>query len=306
MALNPPLTLPYIFVNGTIIDAGQVNADFAALTNAMNNNVRSLLTAPSTFYVAPGGADVPGNGLSITSPAATIGYILNLLRAAYDLNNQEVTIQLANGTYTENVELFGQLPGQEAASEVRIQGNMAAPNLVTLNGDPCFNVNNGGLLQIQGMTLTSSVSQCIISQQAARVVFNTCIFGAAATGGAHLLAARGGSIRANGNYTIAGGGAAHGLAVEAGEIFLDSEPRNYMNPPLGIPTINLTGTPNFSNAFVVATNLGCMRITATFVGGATGIRSNARFNSVINIVGQGDTYLPGSLPGTADTGGICQ
>jgi hypothetical protein len=303
MALVPALTLPYTFVNGTIIDAGQVNADFAALMNSLNTNSRTLLTAPTTFYVAPGGADVPGNGLAITSPAATVQFVLGLLQNSYDLNMQSATIQLANGTYNQTLQAGGALVGQQSATSVIIQGNMASPNLVTWNGDPCINAFNGALLTVQGMTLQSAISQAIISTGSSRVHFLSVIFGPVV--GAHLLSARGGLIEAWGNYTIAGGGGEHVFAVEGGHCFIDGRPGNFTNylSAVGVPVVTITGTPAFSNAFIIA-NSGEVRVTAAITGSTTGNQAHARWNGVINILGQGATYLPGTA-GTylMDTGG---
>jgi hypothetical protein len=308
MALVPALTLPYTFVNGTIIDAGQVNADFAALTNGLNMNSRTLLTAATTFYVAPGGADVPGNGLAITSPAATIGFILNVLRSSYDLNMQAVTIQLANGTYTQEADHAGDMAGLQGAANLIIQGNMASPNLVTWNGgaNACLNCANGALIQVQGVTMQNSAANCIISQTHSRILFQNIIFGPAL--GAHLVSARGATLNAMGNYTIAGGAQRHVVALEHGEVYLDPEPGNFLSFPVGSPTITLTGTPAFSVSFISSHNLSTVKVGAAFVGAAAaGNQSDTNLNSTIVIYGQGTSYLPGTpATSTNATGGQTQ
>jgi hypothetical protein len=300
MALNPPLNLPYIFVNGTIIDAVQVNADFALLADAMNIATRNTLIAPSTFYVAPFGVDVEGNGLSSTSPAKTIQFVIDLLRHNYDINQQTVTIQLANGTYLESVFHLGFMPGLQAAVELIIQGNMTTPSLVNWTGSPtsCLNAANGALVTIQGLTM-SGPSNCIIAQAHARVLFNTVVFGTA--GYAHIVAARGGLVEARGNYTIAGGAVAHIYAMEAGQYF-DGNPGDYTALAWGNPTVTVTGTPAFGVAFVVANNVSSVRLGATFTGAATGPQWLTNLNGVVNAVGH-KLNLPGSTPGTDNTGG---
>lgn len=302
MSLNPPLTLPFIFVNGTIIDATQVNADFAAITSQLNTALRTVLTQDATFYVAPGGVDAPGNGLSIVSPAATIQYIIDLLQAGYDLNWRTATIQLANGSYNQSTSHIGSIPGLQAAARLVIQGNMASPNLVTWVGNPCLNCSNGALVSVQGMTLQSAASQCVIAQTHSRVLVSNVIFGT--TLNSHMLAARGASIQVNGNYTIAGGGASHLTCFEAGEIFCDPPPGNYTTAGIGSPTVTLTGTPNFSNAFALCNATSIMKIGAVFAGtGATGVRYKVNYNSVVNTQGQGANYLPGDQAGVLTQGG---
>jgi hypothetical protein len=302
MALVPPLQLPFIFVNGTTIDAGQVNADFAAVTNAVNATSLNMLSAPATFYVAPGGADVPGNGLSITSPCATVSYVFNLLLDAYNLNNNGATIQLANGTYTEAITCNGAVQGQAAAAQVIIQGNVSSPNLVTIVGNPyCLAAGNGALVQIQGVTLQST-SQCLVTNNHSHMNVQNCIFGPATD--AHMMALRFSTILTTGNYSINGGGACHAKVIEAGGIFIEPNVADPQSNPLGQPVIAISGTPAFSNAFLFATDTGFIKCGAAFTGtGATGVRTSATMNGVINIRGQGAAYVPGSIAGTTATGG---
>jgi hypothetical protein len=303
MAIVPALTLPYTFVNGTIIDAGQVNADFAAVMNGVNTNSRTLLTAATTFYVAPGGQDVPGNGLSITAPAATIGFIINLLQNNYDLNMQVVTIQLANGTYNESTFFSGDVAGLSNALHLIIQGNMASPNLVVWNGNPCLHLLYEATCTVQGVTMQSSISQCIISELGAQLGFSNIIF--TAVPGAHLVAARQGMIQSLGNYSITGGGQYHAVAYESANVFLDTLPGNYMgqSTPPGAPTITLTGPPAFSVGFIGSIVGSAVRVGATFSGTATGPRYIATMNGVVDVIGQGLTYLPGNAVGVLANGG---
>lgn len=158
------ITLPYDFVGGTRAIADQVNANFDAVANAVNTNVRTGLSGPTTFYVAPGGADMPGNGLAATSPAATVNYILDLIQATYDINGQVVTIQLATGSYNQSIVLNGPFVGAVGGSTtapqtpglgaVTVQGNVAAPSSVVIIG--AVDVNNGGTLTLRGLTLQNA------------------------------------------------------------------------------------------------------------------------------------------------------
>jgi hypothetical protein len=294
------LALPYTFTNGGLIDAGQMNANFAAVTGAFSTSVRTALAGPTTFYVAPGGVDAPGNGLAIASPTATIAYILNLLRTQYDLNNQTVTIQLANGTYNESVNHAGGLPGLTGAFSLRIQGNTASPSSVVWGGDPCLNASNGALVSILGVTLQSSISSCIIAITHAVVLLDHVVFGT--TMDNHMLSARGAVIEARNDYAISGGAVRHAMAMEGGKLFIDVPPGNFHALPWGTPIVTLTGTPAFSGAFAVASTLGYMRIGATFSGLATGPQWSTSLNGVINTVGH-KASLPGNVAGTDVTGG---
>lgn len=292
----PLVTLPYTFVGGTVAVADQVDADFNAVVNAINTSVRTMLGATTTFYVSPTGQDVAGAGLSVANPAATMTYVLNLLRGSYDLGMQQAVIQLANGTYTESVVNSGTVVGQQFAGSLLIQGNMASPGLVIWNGDPCFRGTNGGLTSIQGVTMQSSVSQCLVSEHHARTNFTNVSFGATPNG-SHIIGARGGVVVATGNYTISGSAQTHVRALEAGEVLIDSPPGDYAGygTVVGVPTVTLTGTPAFSVAFAFASNSAVVRIGAAFSGAAAaGPQGNLRYNAVLNIIGQGTSYLPGT------------
>jgi hypothetical protein len=298
--LNPPLTVPFTFTNGTVADATQVNANFSALIGAVNTNVRTILAAATTFYVAPTGSDSTGSGLTPTTPAATIQFILSLIENSYDLNGQTVTIQLSNGAYTQSTLISGLLLGQNAPNNLQITGNMATPSLVTIEGNPCFNVTNGGACQIQGITMTSSISQCIVSQESGNVAITTVSFGNVAF--SHLLAVRTGTIKTQGNYTIVAGGTSHAKA-NGGQIYIEAPPGNYTGFPSGVPTVTLTGTPAFTQAFAICTHTGNLVSLATYSGAATGPRYDVEANGVIETNGAGANYFPGNSAGIIATGG---
>ena len=295
------VVLPYDFVGGTRAIADQVDANFNALVNALAGTP-TLLMAPTTFYVSPTGSDVTGNGLSPTSPAATVTWMYGVIAGTYNLHGQPVTIQLANGTYNETMTMGGPLPGQMQTIQLTIQGNMASPNLVTVIGDPCFNVTAGAFCVIQGLTVQSSVSNGLQSHYHGRIRFQNIDFSTCAA--AHMLAARAGSIQSIGNYSIVGSAGMHVDAIQAGEIFIDAQPINYVGTAIGFPTVTLTGTPNFSTAFARATNVSLCQIGAVFSGTATGVRSQTNYLGSINIFGQGTTYLPGNALGTDSNGGV--
>jgi hypothetical protein len=108
---------------------------------------------------------------------------------------------------------------------------------------------------------------------------------------AHIQTQLGGYAVGFGAYTISG-----------------SSPRHIrsLNGYTGINavTVTLTGTPGFSDAFVVAERLGYVTAqSATFSGSATGSRYDINHNSVIFTGGAGASYFPGDAVGTTATGG---
>ncbi|WP_205717116.1 hypothetical protein [Afipia massiliensis] len=94
------------------------------------------------------------------------------------------------------------------------------------------------------------------------------------------------------NYTINGSAVRHHSASPAGYI-------NLVNL-----TVTLTGTLAFSGGFAFADRLGFITNTnVTYSGSATGARYTANSNAVINTNGGGANFFPGSVAGSAATGG---
>lgn len=300
------LTIPFTFVPNTTIESSQVNANFAAIAAGFTASVPTVLTSPTTFYVSTTGSDTV-SGLNPAQPAATIGYIINLLYSMYNVNDQPVTIQLANGSYTESVTIDGNLAGQQAINGLIIQGNAGAPNLVVLSGNPCFLVARSAMCQIQGITLTSPSNNCLIAAETGALNYQNVVFSTAA--GAHVYANQVGECRAVGDYTISGGAATH-LNAKSGVILVQGAVGSTTPPPTptpnSTPTVTLTGSPNFSTAFVHAGVNSAVYCSAVFSGSATGTRGIADANGVIQTFANPNaltTYFPGSVNPTTSTGG---
>src|SRR5215472_11087061 len=101
MAITPPITLPTTWSDGQVLFASALNGNFTALLAAINSG-RQVLTGPTTFYVSPSGSD-NNTGINPNAPAAAVSNVIDVLMDGYDLNAQNVTIQLSNGTYSETV-----------------------------------------------------------------------------------------------------------------------------------------------------------------------------------------------------------
>jgi hypothetical protein len=66
--------------------------------------------------------------------------------------------------------------------------------------------------------------------------------------------------------------------------------------------VALTGSPNFSGAFVYAGDGYIDAPNNTFSGAATGKRYDSQLNGVIYTRGASTSYFPGSVAGTTATG----
>jgi hypothetical protein len=242
--------------------------------------------------VSTTGNDSTGNGTS-GLPWLTIQHAANYVADTIDLAGYNATIQLADGTYSAGLALTQPLVGGGAPNLV-INGNSTTPSnvLISTTGN-CFQATGTGAgFTVQNLEMTSSTSHCLISQYGATIFGGAGLIFGAATSGFHATSNSDGQISLTANYTIIGGALAH-IYCQINASF---------NLNAGI-TVTLTGTPNFSQAFVFAQNGSILAQGVTYSGAATGVYYLVTLNGVINTNGGGPTYFPGSSAGSASTGG---
>ncbi|HWB44602.1 MAG TPA: DUF2793 domain-containing protein [Hyphomicrobiaceae bacterium] len=253
---------------------------------------RELLTAARTYYVRADGSD-SNDGLTNSAGGAflTIQKAIDTV-GGLDLGIYDATIQIANGTWTENLTL----KSLSGAGTVILRGDPTTPANVVLSisaGTAILSATKTeGLWRLDGLKLTTSGgTRHGLLVTAARVDFQNIEF-AAHTGDHVRVQDAGGLVTAIGPYKISGGGVSHQYAAAHGMI------RTF-----GI-SVTLTGTPAFSTAFVRADSLGLFRANGmTFTGSATGTRYTVDSNGVIYTAGGGATYFPGSGAGSTANGG---
>lgn len=253
---------------------------------------REKLAANRTYYVRADGSD-GNNGLSNTAGGAflTIQKALNVC-AALDLGTFNVTIQVADGTYTGANRVTGPWLG---SGNVTVLGNTSAPGNVVINvtGGACFWAENGGRLTISGMELRTTTSgECVRSTRGGFVALGTALrFSTCA--GAHIYADGFGLVQGFSNYSIVG-------SPETWHIFCEAQGQVGIFPSV----ITLTGTPAWGTAYVQAQTGGFVDHRGmTFSGTATGKRYAVQNGGVINSGGAGTTFYPGSVAGTGTSPG---
>ncbi len=253
---------------------------------------REVLTANRTYYVRTDGSN-SNDGLSNASGGAflTIQKAIDIV-AALDLSIYNVTIQVGSGTYTSGAAVNGAWIG---AGTVTLRGDTTTPAncIISTTGAACISCSSNGRLNVEGFEFrtTTSGSALDASTGGFITVSGNVSFGACAAN--HLRATQYGSILINAvNYTINGSAVRHHSASPAGYI-------NLVNL-----TVTLTGTPAFSGGFAFADRLGFITNTnVIYSGSATGARYAANSNAVINTNGGGANFFPGSVAGSAATGG---
>lgn len=254
--------------------------------------IREVLTGNRTYYVATTGNDA-NDGLTALTPFLTIQKAIDVVYGSLDLGIYDVTIQLADGTYTEAAIVNAPAVG---TGNVLIQGNTGTPaNVIwtttTLN-TVCLEARSEARIQVGSLEMQASGAGvgCAYANRG-RITFKSGMrFGTSTT--FHAIAARGGLIEFSANYDIVGGASYHWFCTDAGS-----------NIVAQVITITLTGTPAFSIFVVAETPSFVLANGNTFSGAATGTRYLAVLNGVIQTGGGGATYFPGNVAGSTATGG---
>lgn len=273
---------------------------FVASANAAEGrarlSVREVLTADRTYYVRADGSD-SNSGLSNTAGGAflTVQKAVDVA-ASIDSSVYQTTIKIADGTFSGLI-VVGALVG---AKPLAITGNDSSPASVVLTGaGNILTVNDASArVVLSGMRFSGGAVH-LLASPAGQIEYQNVVFGA--TSSRHISAQLNGYVGAIGDYAIDGGAQSHITVLQGGKVRLGRGGAT--------TTITLTGTPNFSSAFVRAgegpSALVCAVSTGqpVFVGGATGSRYSVSTNAVINTNAAGSTYLPGNADGTELTGG---
>ena len=255
--------------------------------------VRETLTANRTYFVRTDGNDA-NNGLANTSGGAflTIQRAVDVA-ASLDMSTFDVTIQVADGTYTSPTTLKKTL----GSGTVIIQGNAGAPAnvLISTTDATCFFASDmASVYTIRDLEMRTTTSGHGINVEGPGLVQVTNIrCGPKASSGAHLRTVGTGTIKAIGSYTVSGGAGFHLLTGYLGNVILN----------FGI-TVTYAGTPAFAVANVYTDALSYIQGSLTTQSGAaTGTRFIATLNGVVNTGAGGVNFWPGSAAGSAIFGG---
>lgn len=276
---------------GTLTAGQLLKATASGITTVAG---RELLTANRTYYVRTDGSD-SNTGLVDSAGGAflTLQKAVDTV-AGLDLGIYDVTIDVGNGTYTGGCKLKTTVGG----GTVHLLGDTTTPSNVVISptSATCFGSSSEsddfhGKYTIRGFRMTTTTSgACIDVGGNCTILMSACQFSTVPAGWYHIASQRGAAFRADGNYSIIGGGGFHWIAS-----------RGAANIVARTLTITITGTPAFGFRFADATEGGIINCGGnTYSGSATGARH------LVNTAGgiiTGGVTLPGDSAGTTTSPG---
>jgi hypothetical protein len=282
--------------NGDGVAGNPTIAGTAATTSAygdvrLGTELRERLAANRTYYVRTDGSDANA-GLVNSSGGAflTIQKALNAV-AALDIGTFDVTIQVADGTYSGANTVTGPWLG---SGGVTVQGNTGTPAnvIISVTGTDCFLVRTGGRLTVSGMELrtTTAGSGLHATTGAAVTIGASMRFGTIAN--FQLYAETNAAIVAAANYSVVGGALAHFAVLACGIVQVNGF------------TVTVSGTPGFAVFASAGRGSALESFSSTYSGSATGQRYSVSENSLIFTNGGGANFFPGNSAGSSGTGGL--
>jgi hypothetical protein len=286
--------LPTGITAGTIYYATVLSANTFNISLTVGGGAINTTGTQSGTHTAQTGNN-SNNGLAQTRAGAllTLQGAIDLAVGSYDFAGFDLTIQLADGLYSQATVFTAPWTG---GGKVIVNGNSSTPANVKLTVAGNVITVQGvlpGLLDLQNFRLSStSAGALVVNSGVGRVRVSNLVFHTATTA-AHMNASgTAASIVAFGNYSITGGGTAHMDAIYGGQILVNNV------------TVTNTGTPNISSAFVFSWRAAAVDgFNTVWSGSATGPRYTAIENGVIITVGGGASFFPGNVAGSTATGG---
>ncbi|WP_245316692.1 hypothetical protein [Agrobacterium sp. YIC 4121] len=255
--------------------------------------IRDILTENRNYYVRTGGNNANAGTENTDAGAwATLQYAYDFIANKLDLNGFDVTINMADGYHSASLTVAKRLLGN---NRVFIRGNVANPancflevtnNNCIVNSCPGFTVNVGGV-----RFSALNVGSCLFANGGDIQLGANCLF-AGALGGDHFIAINGGTISITANYTVAGGCVNHWHAYGFGQVICQNVTIT-ISAPIGV-------TRWCGVATGLLTSTGCTFTNKANVAGATYL---VHRNGCVIVEGAGANYFPGTVAGTAATGG---
>ena len=288
------------------------NGDIQTLENnfhmalVMGTTRKWVLSQDLTLYVNPTTGNDANDGKTTATAFRTIQTAINSLYWFYDLGGYNVVIKLAAGTYNYNVNgstaaIFYGMPEGARPFGITIRGEPLAQETVVINAtnSNCMHCAFGVSINIDGIRFQSSGSVWtpVLAQGASLTVhqnswakITNCTF--ATSGQLQIWVLRASVVTIEGNNNkFSGGGVWCCIAQETGLVYSQNTVITYVGNP--------TYTYNMAAQYVGMVWLEGV----TFVGTVVGLRYIVSANGNIQTIGAGPNYIPGTIAGSASSGG---
>lgn len=264
------------------------------INSVVFHNELQISSSGTYFWVATTGSDTTNNGKSVGAPFLTLQKAIDEA-SKVDVGIYNLTIQVADGTYTENVSFRNY---RSAGGVLVLKGNSSTPaNCIIQAASGSVITAEQVLAQVRldGFTLqTSGAGATLINaSQNSYVTHQNMVFGSAGTS-PHISSITGAQVTALSGYSVSGGAAQHWYAQRGGRIETTSK------------TITFLASVTFSGHFVRCSAAEMRLYSNTFTLGAftvTGTRYSSERNGVLDTNGGGASYFPGTVAGSTATGG---
>lgn len=271
----------------------QVLRQNGALTAPEWATAREVLTANRTYYVRTDGNDANSGLVNNASGGfLTVQKAINVV-AALDISIYNVTIQVADGTYTGVNTVNGAWVG---SGTVTIIGNTTAPANVVFQGPTSANgvvlAANGARISLSSFKIVANgtLGVGLYATTGGSITWTNLEFGACTH--YHMYCENGCRIIGGGSNIVISGGAANHI-ICAGYVRITGF------------TITLTGTPAFSTFITTSRGGGLVEYySGTFTGSATGVRYNVGAFGTVFSNGGGASFYPGSTAGSVNALGV--
>jgi len=259
---------------------------------------RELLTSARTYYVATTGDD-SNDGLTAGTPFLTIQKGVDTT-CSIDINGFPVTIQVADGTYTDTTTLKAVVGWRNNGdSPLTVQGNAATPTnvIISTTSASCFAsaAFSNSIWIIKDMQLKTTTSgNCITMGTSSYIFFSGIDFGACA--GSHILGNITARCEASGNYTISGNATNHYSSTGYGGSIAVNSKTVTVTADVTFTTFALFNVGGYIASVGSTFSLGAFTVTAKRYAGTN--------NAITNTSGGGPNYFPGNVAGTVASGAI--
>lgn len=248
---------------------------------------RELLSSDRDYFVDPSGGSDSNDGLSSGAAFSTLSKAVSTAQGL-DQFTYQVTINLADATYTEQLTVSSKLLGDKA---LVISGNSSNPQNVVLNGGVAAQITNGANVKLQHLEIRGAVHGLNVTSGATVTLGAGIIFGPC---GNFQIFVQGGEVVATGaSYEIAGSCVMHIYAAELGTMRAEGA------------TITISVPITLAIFIIAATGAGAAVNSITFINPAnvTGQKYSVTANATINTAGAGASYFPGTVAGGSGSGG---